>query len=98
VSNKNVLEPNSEGEVTTFKIGKIHYIPASVIPKAYKAVFKYKVQQKKLKTPESMVILINDSFYIPAKNDKPIDIQGKHYIPVITAPLKVDISNPIQPT
>jgi len=43
VSNKNVLVPNSEGEVTTFKVGKIHYIPASVIPKAYKAVFKYKV-------------------------------------------------------
>ena len=43
MSNKNVLVPNSEGEVTTFKVGKIHYIPASVIPKAYKAVFKFKV-------------------------------------------------------
>ena len=96
--NKNVLVPNSEGQVTTFKVGKIHYIPASCIPKAYKAVFKYKVQQKKSKTPAPKVILINDNFYVPAKNSKPIVIQGKHYIPVIAAPLKVDISNPIEPT
>jgi len=29
--------------VNTFKIGNKHYIPASVIPKAYKDVFQYKV-------------------------------------------------------
>jgi hypothetical protein len=74
VSDKNVLVPNSEGNVTTFKIGKIHYIPASSIPKAYKAVFKFKVQSTKLKTPEPKVIQINDSFYIPAKNAKSIVI------------------------
>ena len=44
VDDKRVITPNhEEGDVNTFKIGSKTYIPLDVVPKAYKAVFAYKV-------------------------------------------------------
>ena len=74
------IAPIKSGKITTIKVGSITYIPASVIPKAFRKIF---VPTKKplVKNP---VIKINGAHYIPLKNKsiKPIKIQDKVFIPV----------------
>ena len=74
------IAPTKSGKINTIKVGSITYIPASVIPKAFKKLF---VPAKK--TPsKNPVIIINGSHYVPLKNKsvKPIKIQDKVYVPV----------------
>lgn len=50
---KRVITPNhEEGSVNTFKIGSKTYIPLALVPKAYKAVFAYKVSLPVKKAPK----------------------------------------------
>lgn len=53
VDDKRVITPNhEEGDVNTFNIGSKTYIPLDVVPKAYKAVFTYKVSLPAKKGPK----------------------------------------------
>ena len=84
------------------KIGNITYIPAKVIPKVYRSVFKTKPAPK-VATPNkpTHVISVNGNHFVPITNQtvKPIKIDGKTYIPVFKAPVdKVSSLKPITPT
>ena len=48
VGKKSVIVPNQEQKVSTFKIGNKHYIPLTIVPKVYSAIFNYKVKPVKI--------------------------------------------------
>lgn len=101
VDDKHVITPNQEeGHVNTFKIGSKTYIPLSVVPKVYKAVFAYKVKlpAKKASKP-TPIIKINDKHFVPVtdKSVKPIEVNGKTFIPVKIAPEHLNVSKAIVP-
>lgn len=60
------------------RLSNVTYIPASVVPKAFKKVFR------PINKTNKIVLLIDGNHYIPIKdkNVQPITIRGKKYIPV----------------
>jgi hypothetical protein len=74
------IAPTKSGKINTIIVGSITYIPASVIPKAFRKLF---VPAKK-PVSKNPVIIINGAHYIPLKSKlvKPIKIQGKIFVPV----------------
>jgi len=74
------IAPTKSGKINTIIVGSITYIPASVIPKAFRKLF---VPAKKT-VSKNPVIIINGANYIPLKSKlvKPIKIQGKIFVPV----------------
>ena len=96
---KSVISVNSPKKVNTFTIGKITYIPAHVVPKVYKPLFKFKVLPYKKPVVPTTTIRINDEHYVPITNQtvKPVVIKGVKYIPVHSAPDTLEINHPITP-
>ena len=77
------IAPTKSGKIDTIKVGSITYIPASVIPKAFRKLF---VPAKK-PLSKNPVIAINGAHYVPLKDKsiEPIKIEDTTYIPVKTA-------------
>ena len=73
--------PTKSGDIKTIKVGRITYIPASVIPKAFRKVFTSPKRKVSLKNP---IISVGGAHFIPLKNKsvKPIKIEDVTYIPV----------------
>ena len=94
-----VIAPKTSGNIETFKVGKITYIPLNVIPKVYRAVFKPVKKVAAKKSSVNTVIRINGEHYVPIKNKtvKPIVVEGVTYIPVHTAPESANKSSAIVP-
>ena len=72
VSSLKPITPTKSGPVDTFKIGNVHYIPLTIIPKVSSAVFR---PVKKVNTTKP-VIQINGDHFVPHtdKSIKPIVI------------------------
>ena len=96
---KSVISVNSPKKVNTFTVGEITYIPAHVVPKVYKPLFKFKVLPYKKPVVPTTTIRINGEHYIPITNQtvKPVVIKGIKYIPVHSAPDTLEIHHPIIP-
>jgi len=91
------ITPTKSGKINTIRVGKITYIPASVIPKSFRKVFTSPKRKVSLKNP---VISINGANFVPLKDKsiKPIKIEDTTYIPVEKAdPEQVSKSGIIVP-
>jgi hypothetical protein len=90
------VTPSKSGKINTFKVGIITYIPAQVIPKAFKKDF-VRAKRVSIKNP---VITINGANYEPLKSKtiKPIKVEDRTYVPVKPAnPDHISESKPIVP-
>ena len=101
VIDKIVITPNqADGQINTFKIGSKTYIPLSVVPKVFKAVFAYKVTLPAEKGPKQPpIIKINNLNFIPVadKSIKPVVVDNKIFVPVRVAPDHFNVSKSIEP-
>lgn len=91
------LTPKKQGNITTFKIGNLNYIPLDVVPKAYKPIFVNKPVKVNNHTLHNTVIKINGGNYVPitGKTYKPVVVSGVTYIPVKAATKAHNVSSAI---